>query len=396
MSKTLSHSHPAGADPKSACARVNVLAYVQMRNIFGSTGAGRVACQLTEHLARRPGVNLHILADKGDYGLAIDRIASVWKTFEYHLFEKDTTRQQRQWLLLRRPVAERYWPEAQIVHCMGESYVPTSHSRLVVTVHDAAYFDHGAHPRNLATFKQSVKWRLLYSRLSRTADAFHTVSNFSADRLGHIFPSIRSRLCVIHNAVSPQFFAPDTAANRDFISRKGLDRRPYVLLPGGLQYRKNADLVLNAWPVLAQRMPELMLVVSGHCDPQLAKRALALGRSVILTGFVQDAELRELYGAARVVWFPSRYEGFGMPVLEAMASGGPVVASNSTSIPEVAGNAAVLTDPQSIADNVESIETVIRDGRLRSNLIERGRARAGLFTWTASAAKLHELYSRLA
>src|ERR1035441_9150372 len=141
------------------CRTMNVLAYVHMRNIYRSTGAGRVARQLTEHVAREQGVNLHVLADEGDYRSVIDKVGSPWTTFNYHLFQKDTSIQQRQWLLLHHPRAEKFWPEAEIVHCTGESYVPTSRAKLVVTVHDAAYFEKCAHQRNLATMRQTLAWR---------------------------------------------------------------------------------------------------------------------------------------------------------------------------------------------------------------------------------------------
>jgi glycosyltransferase involved in cell wall biosynthesis len=379
----------------AACRTVNALLYVHMRNIYRSTGAGRVARQLTEHLARRTGVNIRILADQGDHGAVIDKLGEPWTSFPYHLFTKDTSVQQRQWLLVHRPSAQNYWPEAEIVHCTGESYVPKSKARLVVTVHDAAYFEKDAHQRSLATVGQSLRWRLLYAALSRTADVFHTVSHFSAERLGAVFPSIRSRLRVIHNAVSPRFFEPLNAVGEDFLQRNGLTNRPYVLWPGGLHYRKNAVMALEAWPILSGRRKDLMLVVSGHCDPALKARGEALGSSVLFTGFVEDDELHALYWGARATWFPSRYEGFGMPVLEAMASGSAVVASKTTSIPEVAGDAAMLVDPHSVSENVDALEAIVESAAHRDGLISEGKVQARKFTWDASAARLHELYSSL-
>jgi len=168
---------------------MNVLAYVHLRNIHGSTGAGRVARQLTEHVAQRGGVNVHILADESDHKAVVEKVGAPWTTFTYHLFSKDTSYQQARWLTFHNPVAEKYWPEAEIVHCTGESYVPTSRCRLIVTVHDAAYFDSGAHPNTFATMKQRLKWKFLYATLSRSADLFHTVSQFSAERLGSAFPA---------------------------------------------------------------------------------------------------------------------------------------------------------------------------------------------------------------
>jgi len=373
---------------------VNVLAYVHLRNIHRSTGAGRVARQLTENVAVRDRVNMHILADEADHDAIVPKVGEPWTTFPYHLFASDTSKQQARWLLTHRPKAEDFWPQAQIVHCTGESYVPTSRLKLVVTVHDAAYFERTAHRQNFASLKQQLKWRLLFATLARTADVFHTVSQFSAERFATFFPSIHSRLRVIHNAVPERFFWPVDAVGEEFIARQGLAGKRYVLVPGGLHYRKNAELILRAWPVLEERVRDLALVVSGHCDPELVARAQAL-TSVHMTGFVDDDELCALYHGAQAVWFPTRYEGFGLPVVEAMACGTAVVASNSSSIPEIAGKDAILVNPESLEENVDAIESILNDSSLRERLGAQGRKRAAEFTWPRAAAQLHELYSSL-
>jgi glycosyltransferase involved in cell wall biosynthesis len=366
---------------------MNVLSYVHLRNIYGSTGAGRVARQLTEHMACQDQVNLHILADAGDHRSIVPKVGLPWTLFPYHLFGDDTSRQQARWLLTHRPAAEQYWPEVQIVHCTMESYVPARRCRLVATVHDAAYFERQAHAPSWSTLQQRWKWRILYATLSRKADLFHTVSNFSAERLATFFPSIRTRLRVVHNAAPPRFFEPVSAAGEEYIEQTGLKGIPFVMLPGGLHFRKNASLVLDAWPKLRDKFPDLLLVVAGHSEASFIERARAFG-SIRLLGFVNDEALCSLYHAARVVWFPSRYEGFGIPVVEAMACGAPVIASNCSSLPEVAGDAAILVAPDAGSAHVEAIEAVLKDSRIRDALRERGRLRSRNFTWAASAATL--------
>ncbi|HEY0786535.1 MAG TPA: glycosyltransferase family 1 protein, partial [Acidobacteriaceae bacterium] len=292
------------------------------------------------------------------------------------------------WLALDRPRAERFWPQADIVFCTAESYVPAGRARVVVTLHDAAYFEANAHRQDFAFRKQQWKWTLLYRKLVRKADLFHTVSAFSAERLAHYFPEMAGRLRVVPNGVAPHFFTPGSAAGRAYLASIGLAERPFVLVPGGLHYRKNAELILAACPELLRRCPGLVVAVSSHAGAEYRARARSLGPAVQLLGFVPDDALHALYSAAQVVWFPSRYEGFGMPVLEAMACGAPVVASDASSIPEIAGGAAVLVPPASPAAHVEALCALLTDARACGQLREAGRERAGLFSWADSAAQL--------
>lgn len=374
---------------------MNILAYVHLRNIHGSTGAGRVARHLTEELARGKKDKLEILADPADHQRIIPRVGPPWSEFNYRFFRHETSRQQALWALFNRPAAETFWPEAEIVYCTAESYVPVQRAKLVVTLHDAAFFEDAAHRRSVAFWKQSLKWKYLYSILSRKAHLFHTVSQFSADRISHFFPAMKSRLRVVHNGVPSRFFAPVSAEGEEALRQIGLADRPFILLPRGLHYRKNADLVIEAWPVLRERHPELLLVVSSHCDPIYAARAQALGSSVQFTGFVSDELLCSMYHAARLVWFPSRYEGFGMPVLEAMACGTPVVASNIASLSEIAGAAAVLVDPLSAAAHIDAITMLLSDDNQREKLRHKGRSCAAEFTWEAAATRLRTEFETL-
>lgn len=386
----LKHSYANWTGPATS-----VLAYVHLRNIYGSTGAGRVARQLIEHLSDRADVNIRVLADPVDHADIVPRVGAPWDKFHYHFFGSETSRQQARWFLLDRPWAEDFWPETQVVFCTAESYVPVKKARLAVTLHDAAYFEHDAHAKNANFASQKLKWSLLYRKLASKADMFHTVSHFSADRLSHFFPSIRSRIRVVHNAVTPHFFGPVTEAGKAHVGSLGLHDRPFILLPGGLHFRKNAELVLKAWPLLKTIHPDMVLAVVNHSNPEYVDRSRQFGRDFRVLGFVPDEGLRALYGAAEAVWFPSKYEGFGLPVLEAMACGAPVLTSNSSSLPEIAGEAALFAAPDRPQDHVESLDVLLRDSKVRAELARAGKNRAALFTWESSAAQLKGYFDDL-
>ena len=372
-----------------------ILAYVHLRNIHGSTGAGRTARQIVEHLASREDVNLKVLADVSDKERVLPLVQEPWTGFDYRTFTLETTRQQARWFLLDSPRAESYWPEAEIVFCTGESYVPVRKARLVVTAHDAGYFEQGSHIRNASYWKTRLKWELLYKKLARKVDIFHTVSQFSADRLGYFFPAIKSRIRVVHNGVTPRFFGPVDPQGHAYLHEAGLANCTFILVPGGLHFRKNAELILAAAPALLARYPDLVVAIVNHTHPTYAVKAQALGPRLRLLGFVSDEALHALYTAATVVWFPSRYEGFGLPVVEAMACGASVVASNSSSIPEIAGRAAVLVDPADRKAHIDAISGLLSDPLARQEFAVLGRERAARFTWAACAGELKRQFDSL-
>ncbi len=374
---------------------LRLLAYVHLRNIHGSTGAGRTARQIVEHLALRDDLELRVLADKADSERILPLVREPWTGYRYHSFLPDTSRQQAKWFFLDRPRAESFWSDVQVVFCTGESYVPVKKARLAVTAHDASYFEPNAHERNTSYVKQRLKWQLLYKKLERRVDMIHTVSQFSADRLAHFFPKLASRIHCVHNGVTPHFFDPIPLAGREYVQQAGLAARPFVLVPGGLHFRKNAELILKASTTLLETFPDLVIAVVNHSNPAYVEQARLLGPRFQLLGFVTDEALHALYSLAQVVWFPSRYEGFGLPVIEAMACGAPVVASNSSSIPEIAGKAALLLDPSSPAEHIDAVGFLLTNTELRAELSQAGRARAADFTWTKCASQLKSHFDSL-
>ena len=355
---------------------MNILAYVHLRNIYKSTGAGRVARNMVEALVAQNLDTIQILADKTDHTNIIRKVGAPWDELVYQLFLHETSKQQRRWILFDTPPAEAYWDEVELLYCAGEAYVPTKKARSVVLMHDAAFLDRTALRPDAAFYLQQLKWRYLFNKLSRKVDLFHTVSNFSAERIVFHFPSLKNRMRVIHNGVSDFFFAADSSNDRQILDKFRLSGRRYILLPGGLSFRKNADVVLCAWPRIHKLLRDVTLVITSYNDPAYVAKALTFNQDILMTGFVSDEELRALYRAARLVWFPSRYEGFGIPVVEAMACGTPVIASDSSSLPEVVGNAAILIPCLDVAKHIAAIEYLMTDDTAHTNYRALGNQRA--------------------
>ena len=375
---------------------MKLLAYVHLRRIHNATGAGRVVRNIVEQLELLGQDDIRILVDRADRRDAIPKVGKPWSDYRYLDFLLGTSWQQALWIATDRPRAEHWWPDAEVVYCTSESYVPTRRAKSAVTLHDASYFEQSALPRDAGFARQKAKWQALYAKLERKVDMFHTVSHFSAERIAHFYPAMRDRLRVAHNGATERFFQPPNVAGEAELERLGLRDRPFILLSGGLSYRKNADVALAAWPILQAMHPDLLLVVPGHCATDYAERAKAIGASIIMTGFVSDDTLCSLYHAARLVWFPSLYEGFGIPVIEAMICGTAVVASNSSSIPEVADDAALLVDPSSPDQHVAALDGLLTDDSARTDLVARGLARGRRFTWKAAATTLRGYLGELA
>jgi glycosyltransferase involved in cell wall biosynthesis len=177
-------------------------------------------------------------------------------------------------------------------------------------------------------------------------------------------------------------------------------RQPYLLYVGGLNGRKNIEGLLAAFAEVRRSHPRLALVIAGKRQWRVGGidkvlQNLDIEAQVHFTGYVADADLPGLYGGAAAFVFPSLYEGFGLPVLEAMACGAPVITSNVSSLPEVAGDAALLIDPRNSGAIATAIRRVLEDPHVASTLRLRGLARAAEFTWERTARETLAIYERL-
>jgi alpha-1,3-rhamnosyl/mannosyltransferase len=194
---------------------------------------------------------------------------------------------------------------------------------------------------------------------------------------------------------------PGTQGGDPASGRRLAGANPYVLFMGTIEPRKNLPVLVRAFDAAAEDDPELALVVAGAAgwgvdafDESLA-RAHHRGR-VRRLGYVTDGQRRDLLAGAAALAYPSRYEGFGFPPLEAMAAGVPVVAARSGAIPEVVGDAAVLVDPDDVDALAAALLAVVRDPDQRRALVTRGRAQLARFSWARMSDELAALYHRLA
>lgn len=372
---------------------MNILSYIHIHRLPNPSGVGRVIDRLlTTHAEMFPSSCHRMLVEKGLYDSVYKQLDDFWKKASFIPHSRSTSWQQAGWIWRNKPVAEHYWDAVDVVYCPAESYVPTAKARLVCTIHDVAGFEHALYPQTFSRRLHCRKWRFLFGSMARYADVVVTVSEFSAERIAHFFPALEKKLRVVYNAPHHVFGADTTEDLKDEVGKLsgGL---PYILIPGGLSLRKNAELIIKAVPLLAKRLPEVRLIIAGSNTQPYLDQLKALDTDLVtLAGYVSDELLNALYKNAAAVWFPSRYEGFGMPVIEAMVAGAAVVASNVASIPEVAGKAALLCDVDDPEEHVEALQSLLESDSARNELSVCGQEQAGQFTWAKSAQKLEAVF----
>lgn len=253
--------------------------------------------------------------------------------------------------------------------------------RLVATLHDAT---HLALPEDQTPI-QATYYRLVVTPRAKRAAALLTVSEFSRREISRYLGLSEYRLQVIPNGVDALFRASSPAELDDFRRRRGLPTRYFAAI-GSTKPHKNLSLLVP----LVDQLPAPLALLAGRG----AKRALRMPEPVIELSPLSDADLALFYGGAVAVLVPSRYEGFGLPALEALACGAPVIAADAGAHPETTGNAALLVPADDPGAWLEAAQKLFRDEALRKTLSEAGKERAAHYSWDDCARRTLEVYRR--
>lgn len=267
--------------------------------------------------------------------------------------------------------------------------------RRVVTIHDVI---HLRFPEYFSGI-QGAYARLVIGHACRAADAVIVDSEFAGSELVRFVPGTNDKLHVIPLGVSSDF-APGGKESDSPAFRKAHDiEGPYLLYVGSLKPHKNVGTLLRSFARLGSKAGITLVLVGERLESDSSLSGISAGAGIVdrvrSLGWLTETDLIQAYRGATAVVLPSLYEGFGFPVLEAMACGTPVIASKAASIPEVMGDAGIMVDPASQAEMSDAIESVIDDPSLRMSLREKGLQRAKLFGWDRCAEATLNLYRSL-
>ncbi|SHE23498.1 glycosyltransferase family 4 protein [methanotrophic endosymbiont of Bathymodiolus puteoserpentis (Logatchev)] len=367
---------------------------------FPLTGIARYTYELAKQLQAQPDLDLTLLANgRAVAELPAHRQINPRKTdwLKSQLRKSDLVTKTYQMLSgIRNQISLKDHEDA-IFH--GPNfYLPIFNGYSVATFHDLSIFTH-------AQYHTPARVRFMQRELSLTlqrASLLITDSEYTRQELANYFGYPLDKIHAIPLACSAEFHPRKATSTALTLDRFGLRHGGYVLYTGTIEPRKNIETLLDAYSILPdairRRWPLVLAGYHGWKSESLHARIKAAASAgwVHYLGYVADDDLPYLFAGAHLFIFPSHYEGFGLPVLEALASGVPVICSNASSLPEVAGGAALLFDPDDVSKLSELIITGLEDESWRGPAINKGLEQASTFSWQKCAEETIAVYQELA
>jgi glycosyltransferase involved in cell wall biosynthesis len=270
---------------------------------------------------------------------------------------------------------------------------------VVVSVHDVSYLES---PEFFSRFR-ATQLKITVKRTVERAAHIVTPSEFSRQAVAQWYNLDPDRITVVHNAVDETFRPGSREASQAWLLRHKDVAWPFVLTVGDLQPRKNHIGLIRAFEDLMRANPQLThrLVITGKDtwfsgEIRAAAKASSVADRIVFTGFVNDDELHHYYAGCEIFVYPSFYEGFGLPILEAMACGRAVACSDTSAMPEVADSAALLFDPAQRDQMALAMRDLLIDAELRGRMERLGSQRAGLFSWERASRRTLDVYYSVA
>jgi len=361
--------------------------------VHSRAGLGRYAASLAEALAARYPGRIALFHNRDRYTISLPCLGQV-STRTVPAGYKPW--RMAVWLGQLMGIGfDRLIPGAELYHATEHLLMPLRHVPTVLTVHDLIYQLFPQHHKRLNYWYLNAAMPLFVRR----ADAIVTVSEASKRDLMTHYGLASSKIVVIYEAASPNFQVPPPEAIARVRAKYHLPEH-FMLHVGTIEPRKNLPRLLEALERLRERDAQISLVIVGskgwlYGDFFRRLEVSPARHAVLLPGYIPDEDLPAFYAAAEVTVVASVYEGFGLPILESMACGTPVVSSCTSSLPEFGGDAARYFDPYDVEAMTEAIGSVLRDEAACLEMRERGLLQAAKFSWSRAAEETMALYERV-
>lgn len=345
------------------------------------TGVGNYVVNLISSLKKLDDKNIYFIF-KSSFRHGVKKIPFFSRMFRAFFFLYDNFIFPFKLLLINTDV---YHSPAFILPLINFKY------KKIITIADLGFYVYG---RGFSRKWHEKHLKFMLPRSVRKADRIIAISESTRKQIIEIFDVPPEKVVTVHLGVSEKYKIMEDRASVDrFIEKYGI-KKPFILFVGNMDPRKNLKRLISAFRSVKKEVKTLQLVIVGNKGELFQKDIMEEVKrgDVILPGYISEEEIICAYNAAAVFVFPSLYEGFGLPILEAMACGAPVVASNVYSMPEVAGGAAVTVNPESTEEITAAILKILNDENFRKNLIAGGLNRAKKFGWETTAQKTLEIY----
>lgn len=361
---------------------MNIISYIHpIRTYLPCTGAGRHINNTLLGLASQESINLELLCSR-QWLQADGKLDSLSPLRDIQLktfpFPENLT--ERLWKLTQFPKMDRYLSEkTDWLFTPMETYIPVSSCPVAVTIYDLQAFETDlpwSNTRQHRWFR--YKWsQWIYKALANYRIVF-TISEFSKSRMIELLGADANKIVVVGCGVEQSFY---DIASIDPVKLERPVNNPYTFIIGGLRLRKGADFVLDVAKGLLDANSDIEIVVAGDSEPEYIAAAKDLPNLKLL-GVVPDNHLPRLMRCASSLLFLSHYEGFGIPAIEAMATGTPPIVSNRASLPEVVGTAGIVVKPEDTAAIVDTLIQLQENSQLRQDYSQRGKEHAKQYTWS--------------
>jgi glycosyltransferase involved in cell wall biosynthesis len=291
--------------------------------------------------------------------------------------------------------------QPDLLHCTANTAPLFYKGNLLVTIHDLIFMDKTDRAGSAYQRFGNRYRRWIVPAVARKATAIATVSEYSKQEICKRLRINENKVTVVHNGVSSDFMPIEDAATREAFRKKYAVPTAYLLHIGNTAPRKNTLNVCKAYHLYRHQQPDALPLVISGCSEDFIREMLQqiglqhLREHIHLTGYIEAEDLPLLYGMSSLFLYPSLQEGFGLPVIEAMSCGVPVITSNGSSLKEIAGQAAKLVNPESPEEIAAAIRLVLNDEAMRKYMQSMGIMNARRFSWRAAAEQTLALYQSL-